>query len=187
MGSVAASGGFYIACAADKIVANPASITGSIGVLAEWINWEELMAWAKLKSVVFKSGEFKDSGSPTRPMTDPEKKYFQGLINGLYQQFIAAVAEGRNMSVDKILPLADGKVFTGEEAKKNGLIDELGTLYDATALAGRLAGIVGEPKLVIPKKRRPSLLDIIAGDTSAIWPLQLDPSRSQFRFEYLWR
>jgi protease IV len=187
LGSVAASGGYYVACGADKIVASPATITGSIGVIAEWINWGDLMAWAKLQNVVFKSGEFKDSGNPTRPMTDAEKRYFQGLIDGLYRQFVRDVAAGRGITVDQINPLADGRVFTGEEAQAKLLVDELGTLQDAVALAARLSNISGEPKLVIPKKKRSGILDILTGEASAQWPLQFDPSHSQIRFEYLWR
>lgn len=187
MSGVAASGGYYIACGADKIVANPATITGSIGVIAEWVNWGDLMAWAKLRNVVFKSGEYKDTGNPTRPMTESEKKYFQGLIDGLYQQFVKAVAESRGMSIEQVAPLADGRVYTGEDAHSKGLIDELGTLQDAVQLAATLANIPGEPKLVVPKKKRTTLLDVLTGDVSTVWPLQFDPSQSQIRFEYLWR
>ncbi|HEY8460382.1 MAG TPA: signal peptide peptidase SppA, partial [Blastocatellia bacterium] len=95
MGSVAASGGYYVACSADKIFANPGTVTGSIGVIAEWLNYKDLAEWAKLKPVVFKSGEFKDTGSPTRELTEAEKKYFQAIIDELYNQFVGAVTEGR--------------------------------------------------------------------------------------------
>ena len=187
LGSVAASGGYYVACGADKIVASPATITGSIGVIAEWINWGDLMAWAKLQNVVFKSGEFKDSGNPTRPLTDPEKKYFQSLIDALYRQFVRDVATGRGISEQQLTPLADGRVFTGEEAQSKALVDELGTLQDAVMLAARLVNLSGEPKLVIPKKKRAGLLELLTGGASSQWPLQFDPSHSQIRFEYLWR
>jgi protease-4 len=187
LSSVAASGGYYIACGTDKIVASPATITGSIGVIAEWINWGDLMAWAKMSNVIFKSGEFKDSGNPTRPMTDAEKKYFQALIDGLYRQFVRDVATGRGLSVEQVSPLADGRVFTGEEAQTKLLVDELGTMQDAVALAAKMANISGEPKLVIPKKKRTGLLDILTGEASSQWPLQFDPSNSHIRFEYLWR
>src|SRR4030095_8812905 len=145
MSSVAASGGYYIACAADKIFANPGSITGSIGVIAEWYNYGDLLKWAKMQSVVIKSGELKDAGSPTRPLTDAEKAYFQGLINNMYNQFVTAVSTGRKMNLENVRKLADGRVFTGQEAMGNGLIDEIGTFQDALAAATRMVGISGEP------------------------------------------
>jgi protease-4 len=109
--STGASGAFYLACAANKIVANPGTIIGSIGVIAEWVNYEDLLAWAKLKSIVFKTGEFKDTGSPTRPLTDRERSYFQGLIDDMYVQFLEAVASGRNLDLQDVRSLADGRVF----------------------------------------------------------------------------
>lgn len=187
MGSVAASGGYYIACAADKIVANPATITGSIGVIAEWINWGELMNWAKLKNEIIKSGEFKDAGNPFRPLTDSERRYFQGLIDGLYSQFVNDVALGRHMKVPEIKSLADGRVFTGEDAQQKGLVDELGTLQDAIRLAGKIANLRGEPKVVTIKKKKASVWDILTSDASPIIPFSADPSQSSIRFEYLWR
>ena len=187
MSSVAASGGYYIACGAEVIVANPATITGSIGVLAEWVNWGDLMAWAKLKNVLFKSGEFKDTGNPTRSMTDDERQYFQGLIDNLYEQFVEVVAEGRKMSVEDVKPLADGRIFTGEDALSKGLIDELGTLQDAVKIAARLVNIKGNPRLVVPKKKKTSLLDLLTGNAPINLPIASDPSQSHIRFEYLWR
>jgi len=187
MSSVAASGAYYIACAADKIYANPGTVTGSIGVIAEWYNYEELLHWAKLKSVVFKSGEMKDAGSPTRPLTEREKAYFQGLIDNMYHQFVNAVATSRNMDEAVVRKLADGRVYTGEEAKENGLVDELGTLQDAIDAAARLAGISGEPKLVTPTKRKLSIFDLLLGDSRTIISLNPDRSESHIRFGYLWR
>jgi protease IV len=187
MSSVAASGGYYVACAADKIYANPGSITGSIGVISEWYNYGDLLRWAKLESVVFKSGQFKDAGSPSRPLTDAEKAYFQHLIDNMYGQFVSAVADGRKMDVQKVKELADGRVYTGLEAKQLALIDELGTLQDAVAGAGKMAGISGEPKVITPSRKSVSLLDLILGDARSVLHLDSDRSESNIRFQYLWR
>jgi protease-4 len=187
MATVAASGGYYIACAADKIFANPGTITGSIGVLAEWYNYGDLLRWAKLESVVIKSGIFKDAGSPTRPLTDAERAYFQSLISNMFDQFVATVASGRKMQEAQVRKLADGRVYTGQEAKADGLIDELGTYQDAIAAAAKMAGIEGTPKVVSPAKKTYSLLDLILGDSRSALALSPDRSESYIRFEYLWR
>jgi protease-4 len=187
MATVAASGGYYIACAADKIFANPGSITGSIGVIAEWYNYEELLKWAKLRSVIFKSGDLKDAGSPTRPMTDAEKAYFQDLIDTMYTQFVSAVATGRGMDEEVVRALADGRVFTGQEAQTEGLVDELGTLQDAIRAAAQMSGIEGEPSVIKPPKKAVSLLDLLMGDVEALLPVNPDRSDSHIRFQYLWR
>ena len=187
MSSVGASGAYYVACAADKIFANPGTITGSIGVIAEWYNYGELLEWAKLKSVVFKSGDLKDAGSPTRPLTEKEKAYFQSLINNMFNQFVTAVATSRHMDEAIVRKLADGRVFTGQEAKSNGLVDELGTLQDAIAAAAKLSGISGEPRLITPPKKKLSVLDFLLGDYRSAVSLNPDRSESQIRFAYLWR
>jgi protease IV len=188
MASTAASGGYYIACAADKIFANPGTVTGSIGVIAQWYNYSDLLRWAKMQSVVIKSGALKDSGSGARPLTVEEKAYFQSLINNMYGQFVSAVASSRNMKEEEIRKLADGRVYTGQEAKANRLIDELGTFQDAVDAAAKMAGIQGEPKLLSPTKKSFSLLDLVMGDTGAALKT-LNPNRSEthIRFEYLWR
>jgi protease-4 len=187
MSSVAASGGYYLAAAADRIFADPGTITGSIGVIAEWFNYGDLLRWAKLQSITFKSGPLKDAGSPTRPLTEEEKVYFQSLINTMYSQFVSAVAAGRKMTVSDVRKLADGRVYTGEEAKSNGLIDELGTLQDAVAAAGRMAGISGEPRIVTPPRKSVSLLDLLLGDARTFLQLDTDRSEANIRFQYLWR
>jgi protease-4 len=187
MSTVAASGAYYAACAADKIYANPGSITGSIGVIAEWYNYGDLLKWAKMESIVFKSGEYKDAGSPTRPLTDAERAYFQGLIDNMHAQFVNAVATSRKMDVAAVRKLADGRVFAGLEAKSRGLVDELGTLQDAVHEAARLAGIKGEPRTVSPQKKSVSLLDLVFGDVRSVLPLNPDRSESHIRFQYLWR
>jgi len=187
MATVAASGGYYIACAADRIFANPGTITGSIGVIAEWYNYGDLLRWAKMQSVVIKSGSLKDAGSPTRPLTEEEKAYFQSLINNMYDQFVSTVAAGRKMNESVVRKLADGRVYTGQEAKKSGLVDELGTYQDAVAAAARMAGIEGEPRVVSPAKKSFSILDLLLGDSQGALGLVPDRSESHIRFEYLWR
>lgn len=161
MGSVAASGGYYITSAADKIFANPGTVTGSIGVVAEFPNVEELLKKVGLKAVVIKSGDFKDIGSPLREMTPEEREIMKGVINGVHRQFIQAVAEGRDLPVEAVEQIADGRIFTGERAKELGLIDQLGNLQDAIASASELVGIKGEPHVIYSEKKRPSILDFI--------------------------
>ncbi len=187
LSSVGASGAYYVACAADRIYANPGSITGSIGVIAEWYYYGDLLKWAKMESIVFKSGEYKDAGSPTRPLTDEEKAYFQHLIDDMHQQFMSAVARGRQMQDDEVRKFADGRVFTGLEAKNVGLVDALGTHQDAVREAASLAGIRGEPHTVTPPRRTLSLLDFLFGDARSVLFLNPDRSESHIRFEYLWR
>src|SRR5215475_4416035 len=192
MGSVAASGGYYIACGADKIIANPGTVTGSIGVIAEWVNYGNLLKWAQMEPEVIKSGEFKDVGSPTRALTPKERDYMQGLINQMFGQFVNAVADGRKefLSRDQVLRLADGRVYTGEEALKEKLVDDLGNYDFALKKTAELAQIRGEPQVVTPPKpRRASLLDLLTktdlGDILSSAPLQVPGARLEF--EYLWK
>jgi protease-4 len=203
MASVAASGGYYIACPADKIFANPGTVTGSIGVIAEWFNYKGLAEWAKLKPVVFKSGEFKDTGSPTRELTEADKKYFQGMIDELYNQFVTAVTEGRQgkgetgaqLTREMVVKLADGRVYTGETAKKNGLVDEIGNYEDVVKATAILAKIKGEPQVVTPPKQKEglSLLDLLLGATRikdispSQLPNQLMEIDSSVKFKYQWK
>jgi len=187
MGSVAASGGYYVACGADRIFANPGTITGSIGVIAEWYNYGDLLQWAKMQNIVIKSGTFKDAGSGTRPLTAEEKVYFQSLINNMYDQFVSTVASGRKMKDEVVRKLADGRVYTGQEAKADGLVDELGTYQDAVDAAAKMAGIAGEPKIVTPPKKNFSILDILLGESRSALSLNSDRSQSHIRFQYLWR
>ena len=162
LGSLAASGGYYIASAADKIIANPGTLTGSIGVLMEFIRVEELFKKIGIEMQVIKSGEFKDIGSPNRKMTDRERELLKNLSEDILNQFVTAVAEGRNMPREKVLEIADARIFSGRQAKKLGLVDCLGSFQDAVDLAKRLANIKGEVKLVYPeKKRRFSLWDLL--------------------------
>lgn len=163
MGAVAASGGYYVSSAAHKIFANPGTITGSIGVVAEFSNIEEILKKVGLKTVTIKSGDFKDIGSPLREMTSEEHQLIKGIIDGVHKQFIRAVAEGRNLPIEAVEKIADGRILTGEQAKELGLIDQLGNLQDAITLASQLAGIKGEPHIIYPEKKRPSVWDFLLG------------------------
>ncbi len=153
MGTVAASGGYYIAVATDRIMANPGTLTGSIGVIMETANIEGLLKKLGVEGVVVKSGRFKDVGSPLRKMTDEELKVLQAVMDDVHDQFIEAVAEGRAIEPAEARTVADGRVFTGRQAKDLKLVDELGDLDDAIQLAADLAGIEGEPRVVEPRKR----------------------------------
>jgi len=153
MGAVAASGGYYVACASDLIVANPGTITGSIGVIMQFSNFEELLKKIGIKGMVIKSGEHKDMGSPFREMTPEEKRIMQATLDNVHDQFIRAVAEGRNLDRTKVTPLADGRIMTGEQAKQVGLVDVMGNLQDAVDEASKLAGIEGRPQVIYPKKK----------------------------------
>jgi len=167
MGSVAASGGYYIAAPARRILANPGSITGSIGVIMEFTNFQELLQKIGLRSDVVKSGEHKDIGSPIRPMTETDRKILQAMIDDVHAQFIDAVAEGRKLEVEKVRSLADGRIFTGRQAMEAGLVDELGNLQDAIDVAAGLAGIEGKPKVIYPPEKRPGILDYLIEETAS--------------------
>jgi protease-4 len=164
LGDVAASGGYYVACAANKIVANPGTITGSIGVIIEFPNWQKLAEKIGITQAVIKSGEFKDIGNPNRPLTDAEKQLLQGVIDDVYEQFVAAVSQGRRLDRQKVLPYADGRIFSGKQAKGYGFVDELGGLEAAVRLAGKMGGIKGEPAVVYPERKFQSILDLVTGD-----------------------
>jgi len=161
MGAVAASGGYYVACGTDTIMANPGTVTGSIGVITEFVNLEGLFEKIGVKFEVIKSGPFKDTGSPHRNLTSAERKYLQNFVDDAYQQFIGVVVEERQLSETKVRKLADGRIFTGNQASKNGLIDLLGDYKDAIELAAELGGIKGEPSLVKLRQRRSTLFDLL--------------------------
>ena len=163
MGSVAASGGYYIAAGTQKIFANPGTITGSIGVLIEVANFEELLGKIGLRSEVIKSGQFKDTLSPARTMETDERSLIQAVIDNIHNQFVDAIAKGRSMPREKVLALADGRILSGEQALEAGLVDELGNLYDAIQAAANMAGIEDKPEVAYPKEKKPSLLDFIIG------------------------
>jgi len=152
MGDVAASGGYYIASACDKIYANPSSVTGSIGVISQFLNYQSLFRKLGLDEATFKSGKFKDAGSPTRPLRPEERAFFQKLVLDIYNQFVTDIVAGRKeatkgkLTLARVKQLGDGRVYTGVQAKQNGLIDALGGLHDAVQDAGKTAGIQGKIK-----------------------------------------
>lgn len=154
MGSVAASGGYYIALGARKILANPGTITGSIGVRMEHVMVGDLLKWARIQHETLKSGRMKDVGAIDRPMTPEERAFLESILVELHQQFKQAVADYRGLKLEEVDPLADGRVFTGEQALKVKLVDQLGGFTEAVKLAAEMAGISGEPDVVYPGKRR---------------------------------
>jgi protease-4 len=164
LGTLAASGGYYIACGADLIMANRGTATGSIGVVMQFTNVEALTKKIGLDFFNLKAGRYKDVGSPFRPMTKEEQEYLQGLINNIYQQFLSDVARNRKIPLEKLRGLAEGKIYTGEEAKAVGLVDAFGNLPDAIEKAGRLAGIKGRVEAVYAQKEGFSLLRLLLGE-----------------------
>ncbi|MCD6273696.1 MAG: signal peptide peptidase SppA [Deltaproteobacteria bacterium] len=154
LGAVAASGGYYVAAGTEGIIANPGTITGSIGVVMGFTNFQELLQKIGLNPVVIKSGSYKDIGSPVRKMTEKERQILQDLSDQIHRQFISAIAEGRKMDLRKVESIADGRIFSGEEARKLGLVDRLGNLEDAVEWAGRMGGIKGKIKSVYIKDKR---------------------------------
>ena len=185
MGGLAASGGYYIACAANKVFANPGTITGSIGVIMAFSNFEELMKKLGLKTTVIKSGKFKDVGSPVRELTEEERKILQSVSDDIHGQFIEAVAKGRNLKIESVKELADGRIFSGRQAKESGLIDELGTLEDAISYATKLAGIKEKAKIVQERKEKNLLLRLFKEDFSSFMP---SPLNTKFLgAQYIWQ
>jgi protease-4 len=169
MGTVAASGGYYIAAATDRIIANPGTLTGSIGVIMEMANVEGLLKKIGVEGVVIKSGRYKDVGSPLRKMNEEERKLMQSVMDDVHQQFIQAVAEGRSLELSEVQPLADGRIFTGRQAKEARLVDELGDLDDAIRLAADIVGIEGEPKVLEPR-RRFSIRELLESRLASLFP-----------------
>jgi len=157
LGGVAASGAYYVACAADSIVSNPGTLTGSIGVIMTFPNTEELFRKVGLRFDVVKTGKFKDIGSMSRPMTDDERRLLQEVLGNVYEQFVDAISEGRGLDRAEILPLADGRIFSGDQALEYGFVDRMGDLDDSIRLAARMAGIEGRPSVVRKERRRVSV------------------------------
>jgi len=190
--SVGASGAYYISAATNKIYADKGSIVGSIGVIASWTNYGDLLHWAKLKDITMKAGEFKDTGSPTRDMTPAEKEYVQSLIDNMHIQFIQAVADGRNsdgrkVKVEDIQAIANGKVWTGEQALSLKLIDQVGDFQAAVDDTAKAVGIKGEPVLVHPERERKTVLDLLFGDVSEWLPTREKLLDQHVGFYYLWK
>jgi protease-4 len=190
--SVGASGAYYISSATNKIYADNGSVVGSIGVIAEWVNYGELLRWAKLKQEVLKVGEFKDTGDPSREMTPAERAYMQSLIDDMYGQFVKAVAEGRStngrkVTVEDIKPIADGRVWTGQQALAMKLIDQVGDFEAAVDDTAKAVGITGKPVLVHPEKDRKTVLDLLFGDVSEWLPSREKLLEQHMGFYYLWK
>jgi protease-4 len=161
MGGIAASGGYYVACGADSILANPGTLTGSIGVIMNFPMARELMRKVGLEWEVLKTGEFKDTGSFARPMTDRERALLEEILFDVYDQFVSVVSTERNMTVDEVKKIADGSVYTGRQALEMGLVDRLGGLRDAIDLAADMGGISGKPTVVKPRKDLWTIWDLI--------------------------
>ena len=184
MGTVAASGGYYIAVATDRILANPGTLTGSIGVIMQMANFQELLEKVGVKSVVVKTGRFKDLGSPFRPMGEEERELLESVMHDTLNQFIEAVADGRSMDAADVEQLADGRVFTGRQAKSVLLIDEIGDLHDAIKLAGELSGIEGTPRVL--ETTKPFSFREFLESTFLGGIRSLTPSRFSTPLLYLW-
>lgn len=168
IGSVGASGGYYVALAADSIMALPGSITGSIGVLMEYPNVQVLLERVGVRMEVVKGGEQKDLASPFREMDAEQRAILEALVGDVHEQFIEVVAAARGMTVDAVRPLADGRVLSGRQAQAIGLVDRLGNREEAISLAGRMAGLGSDPRVVRPPQpSRPWLLDLLVGRTAA--------------------
>ena len=183
MGAMAASGGYYIACATRKVFANPGTMTGSIGVIMPFMNVKDLVEKIGVKGMTVKSGAYKDMGSPLRDMTPAERELLQAVVDNVHMQFVNAVAEGRNLPPGDVVKIADGRIFTGEQAKALGLVDALGNLEDAVAEAGRMGKISGEPKVVTPPKRKISILELLKEETRTLIDEKL--TGNSLRLNYL--
>jgi len=185
--TVGASGAYYIASASNKIYADNGSIVGSIGVIAEWVNYGDLLKWAKLKNIVLKTGEFKDTCNPARDLTPAEQAYMQSLIDNMFGQFVQAVADGRGMKFDDVKAIANGKVWTGEQALSMKLIDNVGDFEAVVKDTAKAVNISGEPTLVHPEKDRRTLLDLVLGDVSQYLPNAEKMLEQHVGFYYLWK
>ncbi len=184
LGSVAASGGYYIASAASHIVANPGTITGSIGVIIHFPNLRELFGKIGYQMTTIKSGQFKDIGNPARDMTPEEKELLQTTIDETYRQFVRDVAQARNLPEEQVRAVADGRIIMGEKALEIKLVDQLGNFEDAVAKAGELGKIEGEPEVVNAKKKKFSLLDLVLGsDVSERVTDIMDESSAYVRYQ----
>jgi len=184
LGVVAASGGYYIAAASSKIVANPGTITGSIGVLMEFVQLQDLLNRIGVKLEVLKSGEFKDIGSPHRELSKRDRELLNALIADIQRQFVEAVANGRDLSLEEVNQIADGRVFSGAQAKELDLVDALGNFQDAVDVAKDIAAIKGEPTLVYPKKSRLELWESFLEGTTRSVTKMLQSIKPQV--EYRW-
>jgi protease-4 len=165
MGSVAASGGYYVSCGATRVVANRGTLTGSIGVISEFFRFDPMLDKVGVNVNTIKSGKLKDAGSPYRKMTDVDKKYFQDLMDDVHRQFISVVEHERKLGHDEVVELADGRAFTGEQALSLRLVDTIGTYEDAVGIAAKLAGIKGKPTIVKERKHKLTFFDVLFGQS----------------------
>jgi protease-4 len=164
LSTLGASGGYYLALASDSIYAMPGTMTGSIGVIMDFPEWTEAMEKIGVRMNVVKSGEYKDTGSPYREFTDQDKAYYQDLVNDVYDQFKMAVAESRHMEMSHVEKLSNGKVYSGRQALKLGLIDHIGTLQDAVDDLTHQLGLSDKPQIIRPKEEKMTLYNLIFGD-----------------------
>lgn len=186
MGAVAASGGYYIAAPAQQIVANPGTITGSIGVIMEFTSFQQLLEKIGLQNQVVKSAEHKDIGSPLRPMSEQDRKILQSMIDDVHEQFVAAVVAGRKLDVKQVRSLADGRILSGRQAQAAGLVDELGNLQDAIRLAAELGGIEGKPEVVYPSRPASGLLAYIVEEAASSFRKGIQGNMHGAGLRYLW-
>ena len=185
--TVGASGAYYVSSATNKIYADNGSVVGSIGVISEWVNYGDLLRWAKLKPEVLTVGEYKSTGDPTRDMTPKERAYLQSLIDNMYGQFVKAVADGRHAKVEDIKSVADGRVWTGEQALSMHMIDQVADFEAAVDDTAKAVGITGKPVLVHPDKDRKTVLDLLFGDVSQWLPSREKLMDQHTGFYYLWK
>jgi len=181
MGGVAASGAYYVACAADSIVANAGTLTGSIGVIMTFPNTEDLFRKVGIRFETIKTGKYKDIGTMWRPMTDEERKLLQDVLSNVYDQFVDAIVEGRGLAREDILPYADGRIFSGDQALEYGFVDRLGDLDDSIRLAGEMAGITGQPVVVRKERRHVSFLDLVDNKMNQMTGLSSHGPRLEYR------
>jgi protease-4 len=184
MGSLAASGGYYISAPATIIYANPGTITASIGVILKLSNIETLMDKIGIKSYTLKTGKYKDSGSPVREFSAEDRAMLQSVIDNTHEQFVKAVSEGRKLPVDDIRKIADGRILSGEQAMGHKLVDRLGTLQDAIEEAGKQAGISGEPELLMPPKKKVNYMDLLVEGTENTFNGPLGRAASGMKMMY---
>jgi protease-4 len=179
-GAVAASGGYYVGAAADRVFANPGTLTGSIGVVMQMANIEGLLKKVGVEYVVVKAGAYKDVGNFARTMTPEERRILQALLDDVYGQFVAAVAQGRGLDERTVRGLADGRIYSGQQAHALKMVDELGGFEEAVETAGKLGGVPGKPKLILPRKRF-SLSDLLRNQLGLGTPSALVPALSSLR------
>ena len=186
MGSIAASGGYYISMGSSLIIANPGTLTGSIGVIAQFMSIKDLADKLGITQTTIKSGNLKDAGSPFRQMNDSDKAYFQDVVDNSFGQFLDVVSKERKMDMETLKKYANGRVFTGLQAKEYGLIDSLGTFEDAIRITSKMAGIEGEPRIVREKKKFSFFEELLGSkieDVTSIKNKLFDEPILQYKFQ----